>query len=87
MHAAVELVLRPVAHEILIILAQSHLVFLPAVRVVRIRRRAVAPSYPPYLEFERESRFSLRRLMRTTNGSASSKSTLLRIKIAISKSR
>lgn len=49
-HAAVEFVLRSVADEILIVLTQSYLVLLAAVRVVRFRRRAVAPPHPSHLE-------------------------------------
>lgn len=49
-NAAVKFVLRSVADEILIVLTQSHLVLLAAVRVVRIRRRAVASPHPPHLE-------------------------------------
>lgn len=47
-NAAVKFVLRSVADEILIVLTQSHLVLLAAVRVVRIRRRAVASPHPPH---------------------------------------
>lgn len=57
-HAAIEFVLRSVADKILIVLTQSDLVLLAAVRVVRIRRRAVASPYPPHLK-RRDAHFKI----------------------------
>lgn len=57
-HAAVEFVLRSIADEILIVLTQSDLVLLTAIRVIRIRRRAVAPPHPPHLE-RRDANFKI----------------------------